>query len=358
LRVLRQKKVGQLRNFVGAFAQWRDVRLDHLQTVVEVFTEFAAHHHLLEVAVGRGDHAHIDVDLLVASKLGELGVLEHVKQLCLQCRFHLADLVEEDRAAVRLLEFADAGRGRAGERAFLVAEQLALEQLRGQGSAVDLDEGLVAARGALMNRTGDEFLAYAALAANQHGDIAVGYLLDDERHLAHDGTLAPADERVALIVAQLPAQIGQLVHQTVALEGLFDRRIERDLTKSFGIVGLDHVVGGAEANGFDNRCRVLAARQHDDLQLGSRRFQRLQRLQTVHARHRDVEQHDVRRLALADRGDDFIPARVGACLVTAESEESTQIAGEARVVIDDSDIGRTTIVGWSVAGFRAGARSC
>jgi len=39
----------------------------------------------------------------------------------------LADLVEEQRAAVRGLEPAIARGGRAGERALLVAEQLGLE---------------------------------------------------------------------------------------------------------------------------------------------------------------------------------------------------------------------------------------
>ena len=40
----------------------------------------------------------------------------------------LADLVEEERAAVGLLEAALAARDGAGERALLVAEELALEE--------------------------------------------------------------------------------------------------------------------------------------------------------------------------------------------------------------------------------------
>jgi glutamyl-tRNA reductase len=45
---------------------------------------------------------------------------------------HLADLVEEQRAAVGGLEEADLLAIGAGERAALVAEQLALEQGLGQ----------------------------------------------------------------------------------------------------------------------------------------------------------------------------------------------------------------------------------
>ena len=116
---------------------------------------------------------------LVAAELGELRVLEDVQQLGLQRRLHLADLVEEDRAGVRLLELADPRRRGAGERALLVAEQLALEELRGQRRAVDLDERPVLARRPLVDGAGHQLLADAALAADEHRDVAVGHLLDD-----------------------------------------------------------------------------------------------------------------------------------------------------------------------------------
>src|SRR6185295_2438521 len=53
---------------------------------------------------------------------------------------HLADLVEEQRAAVGALDQALLGGDRAGERAALVAEQLALEQLAAERRAVEPDE--------------------------------------------------------------------------------------------------------------------------------------------------------------------------------------------------------------------------
>ena len=114
-------------------AQRRHRDLDHLQAVIEILAELAAQHHRFEVAVGGGDDADVDVDRFVAAKLGELRVLQHVQQLGLERRLHLADLVEEDRAGVGLLELADARRRGAGERAFLVPEQLAFEQL-GRGA--------------------------------------------------------------------------------------------------------------------------------------------------------------------------------------------------------------------------------
>ena len=65
-----------------------------------------------------------------AAQALELALLQHAQQLRLQLQRDLADLVEKHRAVVGQLEAADALRDRAGERAPLVPEQLALEQAR------------------------------------------------------------------------------------------------------------------------------------------------------------------------------------------------------------------------------------
>ena len=68
-------------------------------------------------------------------------LFEEAQQLGLQRRHHLADLVEEHRAAVGALEQPALLHPRIGERAALVAEQLALEQLLRQRRAGDVHEG-------------------------------------------------------------------------------------------------------------------------------------------------------------------------------------------------------------------------
>ena len=52
-----------------------------------------------EIAIRRSDDAHVDVHGLVAADPLELLFLEHAQQLALHRRRHLADLVEEQRAA-------------------------------------------------------------------------------------------------------------------------------------------------------------------------------------------------------------------------------------------------------------------
>ena len=124
------------------FAQRRDVDADDVQPVEEVLAELARCHGLLERLVGGGDDAHIHLDGLVAADALERAGLQHAQDLGLRGGGHVADLVEEERAAVALLEFADALEGGAGEGAAFVAEQFAFEQLLGDGGAVDGQERL------------------------------------------------------------------------------------------------------------------------------------------------------------------------------------------------------------------------
>ena len=188
-----------------------------------------------------------------------------------------------------------------------------------------------------MDRARDQLLADAALAANQHGDVAVGDLLDDLRDALHVRAVAPEQERAILVVAQLAAQLGDLRDQARLLDRALDRGVERDLAEAFRIVRLDDVVGGAEPHRFDDGRGVLAARQHDRLQVGLGGLQRAQRFEAVHPRHHHVEQHDVGRIALLDRGEQFVAARVGARVVAAQRQEGPQVVGKCGIVVDDGD---------------------
>ena len=151
--------------------------------------------------------------------------------------------------------------------------------------------------------------------------------------------VAPEQERAVLVVAQLLAQLGQLRDEPVLLDGVLDRHVERDLAEALGVVGLDDVVGGAEAHRFDDRRGLLAAREHDGLRLRARGLERAQRREAVQAGHHHVEQHDVGRIRLPDGGEQFVAARVGPRVVAAEREERPEVVGESRVVVDDRDVG-------------------
>ena len=127
-------------------------------------------------------NSHVDANRAGAAEALELVLLQHAQDLGLRARAHVADLVEEQRAAVGLLEAADALAIGARERALLVAEQLRFEQVFLQRGAVDLDEVARRPQRVVMDRAGDQFLARAGFAADEHRRIALG----DLAHHAQD----------------------------------------------------------------------------------------------------------------------------------------------------------------------------
>ena len=165
---LAREVLDEQQDVLAALAQRRQAQHDDREPVVEVEAEPAVVDLGAEVAVGRGDHARVELELGRAADAAKPPALEHAEQRGLIGGRQLADLVEEHRAAVRALERADVRAIGAGERAALVAEQLAREQRRRRARRSRRDERLRGAPDARVQRLGDALLAGARLADDQH----------------------------------------------------------------------------------------------------------------------------------------------------------------------------------------------
>src|SRR3546814_20479889 len=75
------------------------------------------------IAVGGGQQADVHLDRLAAADTVDLALLDGAQQLGLQARMHFGDFVEQQGAAVGLLELADAARPRSGEGALFRSEE-------------------------------------------------------------------------------------------------------------------------------------------------------------------------------------------------------------------------------------------
>src|SRR5690606_24943019 len=140
---------------------------------------------LLQVLVGRRDHAGIAADGLVPADAIEVAFGEHAQQARLHLRRHVADLVEEQRAAVGLLEASATLLLRPGERAALVAEQLGLEEVPRDRRHVERDEWLGRAGTVPVQRARDELLAGAGFTGDQHGARGLREAADRPEDLLH-----------------------------------------------------------------------------------------------------------------------------------------------------------------------------
>ena len=114
----------------------------------------------------------------------DLLFLNRAQQLRLQLVLQIADLVEEERASRRQLELAELLPDRAGEGAFLVAEERALDKLLGNRREVDRHERCGRPPGLAVNQPREQFLSCAALAEDEHRRGDLGDLL----HQLHDRT--------------------------------------------------------------------------------------------------------------------------------------------------------------------------
>ncbi len=118
--------------------------------------------------VGRGDDADVDGERPARADPGHLAIFDRAQQAVLRRAGQGGELVEEERAAIGLLEAAGPGLGGAGEGSRLMAEQLGLDQGFGKRGAVHHDQRPVPARGQMVQALGDQLLAGAPLADDQH----------------------------------------------------------------------------------------------------------------------------------------------------------------------------------------------
>ncbi len=119
----------QRRDVTAPHPQRRHAHGQHMQAVEQVFAEPALAHQHTQIARSGGDDAHIKRHQLVAAQWLDLALLQRAQQLGLQTLRHVADFIEEQRAAIGQLELAVAplavgpGVGAGGH-----AEELGFEQ--------------------------------------------------------------------------------------------------------------------------------------------------------------------------------------------------------------------------------------
>src|SRR5436190_14373409 len=116
-------------NVRGPLAKRRHVQVDHAESVQQVLAKLADGHELSQIAVGRGNDAHVDDALGAFRSHGlYLAVLEESQQESLHAQAHFAQLIQKKGSLVGELQLAGFITVRAGERPLEMAEQLGLEE--------------------------------------------------------------------------------------------------------------------------------------------------------------------------------------------------------------------------------------
>src|SRR6516162_11330906 len=196
LGIFLDKMAYEERNIFAPLAQRRHHDRKNVKTIIEVAAKPLLIHLLSQIRIRRGDQAGIGVKCPRASQPLTLSLLQHAQQLGLNLQRNIPDLIEKDGPAIRQLEAADALRDGAGKRAPLVSAELAFEQAGRYRRAVELDEGVRAAKAEIVDGAGDQFFSRPRLAMDQHGRIGGRHSLDLLEYPAQRRTL-PHDLREA-----------------------------------------------------------------------------------------------------------------------------------------------------------------
>ena len=205
--VLFEEVAGQQQHIATTLAQRRHRQRVNAQAVIQVGTKSSGTHLSRQVAVGGGDHPHVDAVFAIRTDPLQLPTLQHAQQLGLDRQRQLAHLVEKQAAAIGQLELAAALAHGPGKGATHMTEQLALHQRIGQRRTVDTDQRALRTWRSRVDRLSHQLLANPGLASDQHGERAVTDQANLVQQLAQRRALP---DQLARLLASLLVQLGEL----------------------------------------------------------------------------------------------------------------------------------------------------
>ncbi len=273
---------------------------------------------------------HVHRDRLGRSDRADLTALQGSQELHLEARRHLADLVEQQRAAVGFLEQAVLGPARPGEGAAHVTKELRLQQGLGQRTAVDGHEGSPRPIAGVVDGLGDELLARPRFTPDEHGG-ARGR--DPPHQLHHLGHLGGAREQPgqAVPVTHLGPEIRVLPPQGLLAEGPLDA-----VNQLVGLPAFLEVVDGPELDRFLGRLPAGVRGEEDDVGVRAVGPGGPEDVQPVAVRHAEIRHDDLE--GLIGEGLDRDPDPLGLRHSVAALPEQQRQGGPGRgFVIDDQD---------------------
>jgi hypothetical protein len=326
-RVLRQEMPGERRHVCAPLAKRGNDDRHHVKAIVQVLPEPARCHRLTQIRVAGGDDAGVDPDRPPSAYPLDLTLLQGPQELRLEVEPEHADLVQKQRAGVRYFEFSELPCVGAREGAPFVPEQLRLEQLGRQRSAVHGHEGAVAAAALPVDRACNQLLARAGLSTDEHRGRRVSDPAHEVVHSTHRGR--SADQLVeALVPRQLAPEVPHLPLQGAPLESAVDRPaqvVHRDR--------LRQVVRSAELYRLDGGADGSDGSDEDHLQAGVEVLESLEHFHPLHAREAHVEEAHVH--VVCPHGLDRGAAASGLEHLTRAVERLLDACAHPWLIVDD-----------------------
>ncbi len=182
-------------------------------------------------------------------------LVEGAENFGLGLEAHVAYFVQEEGAVISSLEGPAFFRRASGDGAVAVAEELAFDEIFGNGSAVQLDEDAVMARAFGVDGAGDEFFAGTGFSIDEDATIGGGHELD----LLAYGLGGDAFAGDGGFESELAFVFEIFVSETACLDSIF-----HDDQSAFEQERLFEEVEGSKLGGFDGGFDGGVAGDDDD----------------------------------------------------------------------------------------------
>src|SRR6478609_7398371 len=304
-----------------------------MQAVEQILAEPAILHVGDQVAV-RGRHdAYVDLDRLARPDWLDLTLLDGAQELDLGSRWQFADLVEKQRAARRLDEFAGMTLGGAGERALFMPKQERFHEIVRNRPAIDSNERLCPPFATAVDGARDQFLADARLAFDQNRDRRTHGLLGRAQHGLH--ARAAGDD----VLETEHAGAAALDASEFALQGAGGERVVQRYLQPLHTDRLDHEIGGTGTHRGHDIVDAAMSSLDDDRNGEPRLAHLAEHAEPVEIGHHQVEHDrvDARTLGAGENSDGGIAAFSDDRLKAGARDHVLQETPLHWVIIDDQN---------------------
>ena len=286
--------------------------------------------HLLEIPRRSRDHPDIDGPVSLPADSAHGAGLEDTQQAGLEAEGHLTDLVQQQRAAMGLLKQPRMSANSPGERAALVAEQLALEQTLRDRTTVHRNERLGCSARPCMECACKDLLSRSGLSIDEDGGRVRRDLLD---HLGHPlGSGTPTDKTLeGFGHPDSRTQPRVLFAELVALHQTLDGNANLVRTK-----WLRDVVRCPSPERLYRGVRGAVCTHHDHLQPPP--ADRIEKAHAIHPGHPNIAQNKADLRVCIELSHTVCPVAGCRDLIAEALEHRGQNASEVVLIIDDQNL--------------------
>ena len=310
-----KKMPGQGHHIVRPLPQGGNQQGKDIEPVIQILAEDALGHCLGHVPVGGGHHPDVQAHRLFAADPLHFPLLQHPQQLGLQRQGHFRHFVQQQGAALGLLELASLGLIGTGEGAFFITEEGRFQQAFGNGCAVDGDKGTFAPGGMVVDVAGHHLLAHPGLPGEQDGGVGLGHPGGQGKQVAGSGIHR---HHVGILTHGRQAVTGHMLEQGLGLE-----RLEKE-------------VAGPRPHGLNRTVHIGKGRHQHHRQVRILATDFLQQGDAVHGLHAHVADDNGHR----PFGQDLQRFRAGGCRedsLTGQFQGIHHCFPQVGIVLDDQD---------------------